>query len=447
MKFERYSEYKDSGIDWLVDIPSDWEVKRLKDVGFLYSGLSGKSGADFNVDDKELTKPYISFTNIANNHLIKPSVNNRVIITKYEKQNKVKYGDLFFLMSSESYEDIGKNSLLLSKLNETYLNSFCKGFRISDSNYISRIFLNYLLSSSNFRSLMVVEGKGFTRINLKIEKINSFSFIVPLLQEQTKIANYLDTQTAKIDKKIALLGQKIQKYQELKQALINETVLKGLDKTTPLKDSYIEWIGSIPRHWEVKRLKDVVKLFTGNSISNKHLFTNIDDSYPYVATKDVDINTGRINYNNGIYIPKNNINFKTLKCDTTLLCIEGGSAGKKIAYTKKEICFVNKLCAIKANNNNYSDNFIFYLVHSLIFKMQFFSIINGLIGGVPISSIKIFICVQPPIKEQTKIANYLDEKTSQIDSIINAIQTQITTLTEFRKTLINDTVTGKIKVA
>ena len=214
---------KPSNIAWIGDIPEHWEVKRLKDVGFLYGGLSGKGANDFNQENNINNKGFIPFVNIANNQYIKKDHLGSVVVLEDDRQNKVKKSDLFFLMSSESYADIGKTALLLEDIEDTYLNSFCKGFRITNR-FMKPIFLNYLMSSFSFRDNLIVEGKGFTRINLKIEKINDFKAILPPLTEQTAIAQYLDEKTHKIDQITANLSQQIATLKELRKTLINEVV-------------------------------------------------------------------------------------------------------------------------------------------------------------------------------------------------------------------------------
>ena len=220
---DKTAPLKDFGIDWIGEIPAHWEVKRLKDIGYLYSGLSGKAGDHFNQEDNERSKPFIQFTNIANNLYINSVGFGTVIIHDNEQQNKVRQNDLFFLMSSEGYEDIGKTSLLLTHLAETYLNSFCKGFRTTDRK-TSPNYLNYLLNSKAFRNKMIVQGKGFTRINLKTEKVNDFEILYPPLSEQVAIAEYLDEKTATIDAIVTNLNAQLRALAELRKTLINDVV-------------------------------------------------------------------------------------------------------------------------------------------------------------------------------------------------------------------------------
>lgn len=201
-----------------------WTKSRLKDIGKLYSGLSGKSGDDFNQDNNPHNKGFIPFTNIANNVYLDKEHLGTVVINSGEKQNKVKKGDLFFLMSSEGYEDIGKTAVLADELEEAYLNSFCKGYRVNP-NKCNPYFLNYLLLSNIYRQRLIVEGKGFTRINLKMEKVTDFEVYIPKsLEEQQAIASYLDTKTSTIDKIVANIQTQITTLKTLRKTLINDVV-------------------------------------------------------------------------------------------------------------------------------------------------------------------------------------------------------------------------------
>ena len=219
--------------------------------------------------------------------------------------------------------------------------------------------------------------------------------------------------------------------------------MRKLEKYSSYKDSGVEWLGKIPEHWEIQKLKFNSKIETGNSISDsqKGNYENIEDeSYPYIATKDINYDFSTIDYSNGLRIPINNKNFKISNQDTTLICIEGGSAGKKIAFNTQKICFVNKLASIQSINSNVP-KFLYYLTKSYIFKKQFELSMNGLIGGVSISTMKNFELIFPPKEEQTKIASFLDEKTAQIDEVISQKEKLIELLKERKQIVINDAVT------
>lgn len=214
---------KDSGVEWIGEIPEGWEVKRLKFLGNIYSGISGKSGEDFSKENNGSMKPFVPFTNICNNLKINVDQYQYVRISESENQNKVKKWDLLFLMSSETLEDIAKNSIYLGDNQELYLNSFCKGFRLHSDRALPE-YLNYLLYSKPYRDYFSLVGRGFTRINLKQEYINDAYVLLPPIVKQKAIVSFIEAQYAKIDQAIKLQEQQIEKLKELKSTLIDSAV-------------------------------------------------------------------------------------------------------------------------------------------------------------------------------------------------------------------------------
>lgn len=214
---------KDSGIEWIGEIPEHWERKRMKDIAYLYSGLTGKAGEDFRCDDISKTKPYIPFTSILNNSKIDTTNFPQVIMSEEENQNQVKENDLLFLMSSEDYESIAKSAVVSEIPGEVYLNSFCRGLRFTAKNVCAN-FVNYQLQAANYRDALRFEARGFTRINIKIEKISGMFVSLPSFEEQHAIATYLDEKCLKIDTIVANLEKQISKYADLKRSLIDEVI-------------------------------------------------------------------------------------------------------------------------------------------------------------------------------------------------------------------------------
>ena len=161
---------KDSGIAWIGEIPEGWKVERLKNFGYMYGGLTGKAGEDFNVNEEnDSFALFIPFTNIFNNDTIKLDKLYRVKVHEGESQNEVKKGDILFLMSSEDYEGLGKSALMNDEVPNLYLNSFCKGLRILRDD-IHSPYLNYLLQSPPIRNKIMSLGNGFIRINLRCKE-------------------------------------------------------------------------------------------------------------------------------------------------------------------------------------------------------------------------------------------------------------------------------------
>lgn len=191
----------------------EWREVRLGDLGETYSGLAGKSKDDFGQG-----KPYIPYLNIYNNWAIDPEQMDYVSIEDGERQNRVKYGDIFFSTSSETPQEVGMSSVLLNHLEEAYLNSFCYGFRLKDFANLLPEYAVYLLRGEDFRHAMHYLAQGATRYNLTKRYLLEASLRLPPLAEQRKIAKVLSA----CDREIDLLTQKLDALQRQKKGLMQQ---------------------------------------------------------------------------------------------------------------------------------------------------------------------------------------------------------------------------------
>jgi type I restriction enzyme S subunit len=213
---------KDSGVDWIGRIPAHWSVKRLKHLGKIYAGITGKAGDDFSKEPKEGFMPFVPFVSVANFSQV-PAKFEYVRERNDERQNKVMKGDLLFLMSSETEEDIARSSLFDLDDVQPFLNSFCKGFRPDQSKLIS-YFINYLLMAKEYRDYFSTSARGFTRINLKQEYILNAQLLLPPVIEQCAIARFLDKTCGELDEVILIKQDQITGLKEYKTSLINSAV-------------------------------------------------------------------------------------------------------------------------------------------------------------------------------------------------------------------------------
>ena len=212
--------------------------------------------------------------------------------------------------------------------------------------------------------------------------------------------------------------------------------------TREYKDSGIAWIGQIPKEWDLARLKFVSEMYTGNSLNEqqKELYSSSDsgNTLPYISTKDVERDIEKIDYDGGIRIPLHVDKFAIAPKNSVLLCIEGGSAGKKVGYTNQDVFFVNKLCCIKTLNNS---RYFYYFILSNSFIEPFMQNIQGLIGGVSVSTLKNFVISIPPVYEQQKIANYLDKVCGEVDEMVKIQEQMIEELKTYKQSIITEAVT------
>ncbi len=216
--------------------------------------------------------------------------------------------------------------------------------------------------------------------------------------------------------------------------------------TRTMKDSGIEWIGEIPIDWETIRTKNTATLFNGNSIKDdeKSQYEDSTDAIPYISTKDID-SLHNIDYCNGMYVKNDDPNFKVAHKNSTLMCIEGGSAGIKKAKLNQDVCFVNKLCCFEPKSIN--SDYLYYFLNNPKYEDHFKSLMSGLIGGVSISDLKNINCTLPPLFEQQKIAAFLDEKCGEIDEIISKTEQSIEEYKKLKQSVITKAVTKSIRSA
>jgi type I restriction enzyme S subunit len=207
------------------------------------------------------------------------------------------------------------------------------------------------------------------------------------------------------------------------------------------KASGVEWLGDVPVGWEAKPLKYSTLVYTGNSLNEteKKLYESTDpEALPYISSKDIDFETHEVQYENGLRIPNGQCGLKVAPSGSFLLCVEGGSAGRKVALLRHDVCFVNKLCCFSSRQNN---KFRFYFSQSQNFKDKFGLSLTGLIGGVSTSLLKNFQIPTPSDPEQTAIAEFLDRETGKIDDLVAEQRRLMELLKEKRQAVISHTVT------
>ncbi|EMQ6245923.1 restriction endonuclease subunit S [Campylobacter upsaliensis] len=442
--------YKPSSIKWLGEIPQSWEIKKLKYIGEIFGGVTGKTIKDFSKEYKLNFKPYITFTNVCNNAVINPDLMEYVFIDSKEKQNKVLKNDILFLQSSETFEDVGKSAIYLND-DEVYLNTFCKGFRIEREAY--PMYLNYLLSSLSYKRYFMSVCSGFTRINLRQEHFLDIPLILPPLQEQKEIAEFLDKKCEKIQNYINKKQKLITLLQEKKQALINEAVCgrvachteRSEVSTTAYKPSGIEYLGLIPHHWEVARSGLIYK-----NISSGTTPQSDNDEY-YKNGNIFWINSGDLN-DSVLTNSKNKITQKAMMAYSALkispkgsliIAMYGATIGK-VSILGIDAC-TNQACCVLCESKYLNTRFVFY--YFIAKRQDLISMAYG--GGQPNISqdiIKNFKIPLPLLQEQKQIANFLDEKCEKINSVIEKTKKQIELVKEYKNTFINEAVCGRIRV-
>lgn len=255
--------------------PKDWPIKKLADIGSTYGGLTNKSKEDFT----EGNSKFITYKNIYNNTFINTNELESVRIDKDEKQNKVKYGDVFFTGSSETPDEVGISSVLLEEVDDVYLNSFCFGFRFNDLKKTIPEFYGYYFRGPVFRNEVYPLAQGSTRFNLSKSEMVKLKVPVPPVKEQYKIAAILSSVDETIEKTEAIIEQ----TEKVKKGLMQQLLTKGIGHTKFKKTE----IGEIPEEWEVKNIGELAEKILGGGTPSREVQNYYKGNIPWATVKDI----------------------------------------------------------------------------------------------------------------------------------------------------------------
>ncbi len=259
-----YPKYKPTGIDWIGDIPSHWEVKKLKYITYMKArvGWHGLKADEFSLDEN---LPYC----VTGTDLIKGKVNwsscYRISEERYEEDPYIKLKENDLLVTKDG--TIGKVAIVEGLNGKAILNSGVFVMRPLENKYDTR-FMFWLIESTVFSEFVGLTSRGSTIIHLYQDNFLNWSITLPNLEEQTAIANYLDEKTTQIDTLIVNKQKLIELLKEERTAIINHAVTKGINPNAKLKPSGVDWLGDVPENWGLKKLKYVAKLKSGDTITS-----------------------------------------------------------------------------------------------------------------------------------------------------------------------------------
>ena len=419
---------KPRGIDWIGDIPINWKCSKVK---FCFSLVNGSTpdSSDYDCWDGDIR--WITPADMSDTGTI--SQGER-FITKYGYNS---CGTTLLPAGSivvSSRAPIGKINITTAEL---CTNQGCKSLiRTADNRYFYYLFL----AGQNELSLL---GRGTTFLELSTYDLNEFGIVNPAEDEQKAIADFLDKECAQIDSIAADLEKQIALLQQYKKSLITETVTKGLDKSVPMKDSGVEWIGEIPEHWRLKRLKYIAKLKTGTTPPGNEGINYDENGINWFTPSDflpnMQLDTSEK------YIDRETIryaNIQTYPRGSVLLVAIGPTVGK-IGISKNNAYSNQQITAVIPQH--ISGNYLLYYLAS---KSPYIKD-NALYTTLPIinnSYLQNITIVVPPTTEQEKIVEFLNRKCSIIDELIEDKNKLLLRLQQHKKSLIYEYVTGKKRV-
>jgi len=429
----RYQSYKDSGIDWLGEVPEDWDVRRLKNCASINPPLrltetERKGNACFLPMESVSADGKVDYSRIKEAKCLVQG------FTSFRKD------DVIIAKITPCFEN-GKGACLDTM--PTSIGFGSTEFHILQANTNSDSkFLYYLSKSDEFMKFgeqMMTGSAGQKRVSTDF--VENFLFASPSLHEQTAIATYLDRKTAQIDQAVQIKQQQIALLKERKQILIQNAVTRGLNPDVPLRDSGIEWIGEIPAHWAVKRLKYILEERNERSKTGEEPLFMVSQVHGLVLRSEYHdkAEVAQSNIDNKI-VYKNDLVFNKLKAHLGVFFksnieFEGIVSPDYAVYKPKAYISDLKFLELLFRHPAYIGQFV----------IRATGIVEGLIRLYTGDLFDISVPV-PPKDEQENILTHIETQSTKIDQAIDLQQQQIERLKEYKATLINSAVTGKIKV-
>ena len=436
MSFPRYPAYKDSGVEWLGEVPAQWDVLGIKRVCAVVGGSTPKSDQEAYWDGDIVW--------------VTPADLSRLI--------GFEISDSLRTITSEGLASCGttlvpQGSVVLSTrapigslgiaAKELCTNQGCKALVPND---IGTRFLAYVLTASN--EALNFRGKGTTFLELSGDELAAFKIPLPLSSEQAAIATFLDRETAKIDALVAEQERLIALLKEKRQAVISHAVTKGLDPSVPMMDSGVEWLGKVPAHWLIRPIKHVGRLKGGAGFPHSEQGVEGEELCFYkVGSLGQSSSTGYLNES------ENTISRETASAlgafifpKETLVFAKVGAALflARVRALPADACLDNNMMGLVVDETKHAPAFVRYAMTLVRFDL----IANpGAVPSLNEGQIGNFALAFPPSKaEQEAIAAFLDRATGQLEDLFAQAETVISTLRERRSALISAAVTGQIDV-
>ncbi len=418
VKMQRYESYKDSGVEWIGEIPSDWEIKKLKHVFFEKKhrkNMALNSGA-------------ISFGNV---------------IEKNDEK--------ITLSTKASYQEVLKGEFLINPLN---LNYDLISLRIALSKIDVVVSAGYIVLKAKVKinkdyfkfllhrydvAFMKLLGSG-VRQTISFNHIANSLLAFPTIPEQTAIANFLDQKTAQIDEAIAIKERQIELLKERKQIIIQKAVTQGLNPNVPMKDSGVEWIGSVPEHWEVKRAKYLFDEINERSETGEEELLSVSHMTGVTPRSEKNVNMFMAeDYSGSKLCQKNDLVMNIMWAWMGALGVspQPGIVSPSYGVFRQKV------------TNSFNPQYLEYLLKSDKYVEHYNKVSTGLHSsrlrfyGHMFFSMKMGF---PDFSEQNEIIDFLNKETDGIEKAEAFLAEQIEKLKEYKTTLINSAVTGKIKV-
>lgn len=437
MSFHRYERYKESGVEWLGEVPEGWDVKRLKLACEVFP-----SNVDKKSYDDETPVKLCNYTDVYYNEQITPDLEFMVATASPAQIKKftLRAGDTIITKDSETADDIAIASYIPQDLPDVICGYHLSMVRPREG--VFGAFVKRLFDSNYAKSKFAVLANGLTRVGLGQYALDNVYIPLPSLPEQQTIAAFLDRETGKIDELVAEQERLIALLKEKRQAVISHAVTKGLNPDAPMKNSGIEWLGEVPVGWECGPLKRFAQV-----IDCKHYtVTFLDNGWPIVSIRE--LRDDKIDLSNAKMTSKEEWDFlregRIPAMGDMIFCRNASVGALGYVETDEPLCMGQDVCLIRPD---FTGKFMHYLLTSRFVKEQIEALLVGAtIRRANVEEIRNLVTAIPPPDEQSAIATFLDSEISKIDALVGEAQQAIGLLKERRSALISAAVTGKIDV-
>ena len=414
-----YLQYRDSGVEWLGDVPAHWEVRPLGSMGSFFKGSGGTKEDE--VDDG---LPCVRYGDIYTQYryFIKHT-RSFIASENAERYTCIFFGDLLFAGSGETLDEIGKSAVLLIRGP-----AFCAGDVIvfRPEGPIDATFLGYAADCSTSIYQKSRMGSGVTVMHIYSSELKHLLVLLPPADEQHAIAAFLDRETARTDKLVEKNRLLIERLAEYRTTMITRAVTRGLDPSAPLKPSGIEWLGDIPEHWEVRRLRTLAAIDTGARDTVDALE---DGLYPFfVRSQSVE-----------------HIDTWSFDGEAVLTAGDGVGVGRVFHYANGKFDYHQRVYKF-SNFTDVLGMFFFHYLSSMLRYPVFQGTAKSTVDSLRLPMLKDLPVTVPDLDEQATIVEHIKLEVTQIDMLYSRTETAIERLQEYRAALITAAVTGKIDV-
>jgi type I restriction enzyme S subunit len=437
---KRYDSYKDSGVEWIGKIPSHWEVASIS----LFT--SSRSGGTPDRNKKEYwengTIPWMSSGEV-NKEFVYDTEEYITPLGSSCSSSKVIQKDSVMVALNGQGKTKGMAAVL--KIDAACNQSLC-AFSCDKRLYYMFLFYNFKAMYKYLRSQTGDETReGLAASFVKKQKIS-----IPPISEQQSIANYLERTCNTIGKAIATQEKRVELLKELRQNIITQAVTRGINHDAPLKDSGVEWIGEVPEHWEIKRIKHCAQIFGRIGFRGYTTQDLVLEGEGPITLSPSNMQ-GRMNYDSCTYLSwfKYNESPEIQIHNGDVLFVKTGSTYGKSAYVENlpMEATINPQIVVFKDFKDCNSKFFYYLLTTDIVQSQVDNtVIGSTIPTIGQEKIRNYVIPIPPLSEQQEIVSYIESQTARLDKSIEKAEHQIELLQELKQSIITEVVTGKRKV-